>query len=406
MTSGSPDSQLAAARELLAGLGLKADAVELREALERQMPAVTALPPAEGWKSSGAAALTACDASPPGDIAASLRGASLVAQIISRRVGNELVIDGSTLLSERENLCLQRHEPQRGMTLRGGGRILKAADGWLAINLPRDTDWELVPALSMGAVEPRDEDALAEWMVAQIRRDVVERAALLGLAVGAIPRRGTVRRHPSPYEFSAAEMAAPLTRPLSSLTVMDLSRLWAGPLAGALVASAGANVVKVESLAQPELVIPEDSAFAHRLNGGKELLRLDFKDHAALGQTLAQADVVIVSARQRALNSLGLRPSPGQLWISISAYGGHEDPNQRVGYGDDAAAEAGAVCWHEDIPQFAGDALADPVTGLLAAVAVFGLLDTGRSGILRLDLAGAARWAIGPHGREVDNVAL
>ncbi|WP_051423172.1 CoA transferase [Arthrobacter sp. MA-N2] len=405
MTPTTPDSQLAAAHRLLAGLGLENDAVELHEAIELGKPALTAQSPAEGWKTSGAAALTAYDTTPPGDIAASLRGAALLAQITSRRIGNELVIDGPALLSERENLCLQPHEAQPGMTLRGGGRILKAADGWLAVNLPRDSDWELVPALSMGAVGPGDEGALAEWTAQQTRRDVVERSALLGLAVGAIPRAGTTRSHPSPYDFRADKQTAQPARPLPSLTVMDLSRLWAGPLAGALMASAGANVVKVESLTQPELSVPEDAAFAHRLNGGKELLQLDFRDRAALGQTLAQADVVIASTRQRAFNSLGLRQRPGQLWISISAYGGHEDPNQRVGYGDDAAAEAGVVCWHQDIPHFAGDALADPVTGLLAAVGGFGLLNAGRSGILRLDLAGAARWAIGKHGWEAESVA-
>jgi len=387
---------LAAAQELVTGLGLGA-AVELPD------EAAEAVEPAEGWKQSGAAALTACDAAPPGDIAASLRGAALAVRVLSRRIGKEVNIDGPALLSERENLCLERHEPRPGMTLRGGGQTLRAADGWVAANLPRDADWELVPALALGSVEPRDDAAFAAWMTQQHSKDVVEQSALLGLAVGAIPRPGRTDIQHSPYDFEPTGQSPP--RLLSWLTVMDLSRLWAGPLAGALLASAGATVVKVESLAQPELVLPEDAAFARRLNGGKELLHLDFRDRAPLHHALAQADVVIVSARQRAFDSLGLQPSPGQLWISISAYGGHRDPNQRVGFGDDAAAEAGAVCWQDDVPVFAGDALADPVTGMLAAVAALGLVGAGRAGTLRLNLAGSARWAIGPHTHPMSTVA-
>lgn len=383
----APD--LEAVNGLLAGLGLEDEAFELQEG------ATPALDSAQGWKRSGAAALTACDTVPPGDIAASLRGAALAVRVLSRRIGKEVTLDGPALLSEREKLCLQRHEPRAGVTLRGGGRMLRAADGWLAVNLPRDADWELVPALTLGIVAPGDEDALAAWMMQQLSRDVLERSALLGLAIGAIPWPGTAAGHHSPIYFQAAGQGP--SRALSLLTVMDLSRLWAGPLAGALLASAGANVVKVESAAQPERVLPEDAAFARRLNGDKELLQLDFDNRTVLDQTLAQADVVIVSARQRAFKSLGLLPRPGQLWVSISAYGGHRCANQRVGFGDDAAAEAGAVCWQGGAPSFAGDALADPVTGLLAAVAAFGLAGAGHTGTVRLTLAGAARWAIRPY---------
>lgn len=391
----TPD--LAAAHELLTSLGLKTDGVELRAEPAQQVE------PAEGWKLSGAAALTASHAAPPGDIAASLRGAALAIRVLSGRIGKEVNIDGPALLSERENLCLERHKPRQGVTLRRGGQIYRAADGWVAANLPRDADWELVPALTVGTVEPRDEGALADWMAQQHTKDVVEQSALLGLAVAAIPRPGRTDVQDSPYDFEPAEQSP--SRPLSSLTVVDLSRLWAGPLAGALLASAGAHVVKVESLTQPETVLPEDAAFARRLNGGKELLQLDFRDRAQLHKTLAQADVVVVSARQRAFDSLGLQRRPGQLWISVSAYGGHRHPNQRVGFGDDAAAEAGAVCWQDDTPVFAGDALADPVTGLLAAVAGLGLIGAGCTGLLRLNLAGSARWAIGTHSHPTYTVA-
>jgi hypothetical protein len=391
MTSRSLVNDTDVAQNLLATLGVEIDAVEPWS--------VAQMTPTEGWKMSGASALTACNSAPPGDIAACMRGAALALRVLSTQLGNEVIIDGPALLSERERLCRTSHHPVPGMTLRGGGRMLESADGWLAVNLPRDADWDLIPALTMGLVQSHDTEALAHWGAQQRGQWVVQQAALLGLAVGAISPLKATQASNGPYMFQNTEPKHRTLPTMQSLTVMDLSRLWAGPLAGALLASAGASVTKIESLAQPEKVLPEDAAFAHRLNGNKERLRVDFNHPTALDKALAQADVVIVSARQRAFTSLGLHQRPHQLWISISAHGGSEDPNQRVGYGDDAAAEAGAVCWEDGVPHFAGDALADPVTGLLAAVTALGLLANGRTGLLRLDLAGAVRWAIDPHRR-------
>lgn len=279
--------------------------------------------------------------------------------------------------------------------------MVQAADGWLAINLPRESDWDLVPALTLGAVRVGDEEALDAWALGQPADYIAEQAALLGIALGVVPdlraieRQRDSRPRPAPFTVEGLPPASTRPRSLNSLTVMDLSRLWAGPLSGALLASAGAHVIKVESHTQPEQVLESDRAFARRLNGDKELLRLDFADGSALQGSVDQADIVIFSARERALRTLGLRPRPGQLWIGITAHGGGADSLQRVGFGDDAAAAAGAVGWLGAAPVFAGDALADPVTGLLAAVASLGMVVVGRTGTVRLTLAGSARWAVG-----------
>ena len=49
-----------------------------------------------------------------------------------------------------------------------------------------------------------------------------------------------------------------------------------------------------------------------------------------------------------------------------------------------------------DPPGLVADAIADPVTGLLAAVAVRAALGDGTGALLDLSLAGTARWMADP----------
>jgi hypothetical protein len=65
-----------------------------------------------------------------------------------------------------------------------------------------------------------------------------------------------------------------------------------------------------------------------------------------------------------------------------------------VAFGDDAAVSGGLVL--DEPPGFVADAVADPVTGMLAAVAVRAALDDGVGALLDLSLAGTARWLAGP----------
>jgi len=58
------------------------------------------------------------------------------------------------------------------------------------------------------------------------------------------------------------------------------------------------------------------------------------------------------------------------VWLSITAYGRTGADAMRVGFGDDVAAAAGLVCWTPDGPIPAGDALADPLAGVVGAAAV------------------------------------
>jgi crotonobetainyl-CoA:carnitine CoA-transferase CaiB-like acyl-CoA transferase len=173
--------------------------------------------------------------------------------------------------------------------------------------------------------------------------------------------------------------------------VVDLSSLWAGPLCARLLGRAGARVVKVESSTRPDGARRGPVAFFDAVNAGKEHLALPL--HTAAGRAelralLRTADVVVEGSRPRALEQMGIEPAevlagrPGAVWVAITAYGRRGPWRNRVGFGDDAAAAGGLLAADPTgAPTFAGDALADPLAGVVAA-ALAALALRGGGGVL------------------------
>ena len=253
--------------------------------------------------------------------------------------------------------------------------MIRTADDWIVANLAREDDQELVPAWLRSDPEPDQWAAIERCARSRTSEDLIDDAILLGLPAGRVgevtceafapPRLQTGRSGPR--------------RAGRTPKVVDLSALWAGPMCGAILAAMGADVVKVESLGRPDPTRATMPEFFRRLNGGKTERRLDFAAHAdgsELAHLFTGADIVITSARPRAFASLGLSPdaifaaNPALVWVAITGYGWTGAAAQRVAFGDDAAAAGGLVRWTPDgEPHFLGDALADPVTGLSAAIA-------------------------------------
>ncbi len=139
----------------------------------------------------------------------------------------------------------------------------------------------------------------------------------------------------------------------------------------------GADVVKIESTARADPTRASMPEFYRQLNGSKRERQLDLADEAGrsqLREEITRADVLITSARPRAFDGLGLSPAsvfaanPALVWIAITGHGWTGGNAERVAFGDDAAAAGGLVRWTPDgTPHFLGDALSDPVTGLIAA---------------------------------------
>jgi hypothetical protein len=192
--------------------------------------------------------------------------------------------------------------------------------------------------------------------------------------------------------------------------VLDLSSLWAGPLCAHLLGLAGARVIKLESLERPDGARSGPSDFFDLLNANKASVALEITSERGRGileQLLERADIVIESARPRALAQLGivaeewLARRSGLTWLSITGYGRSEPEAGWVAFGDDAAAAAG-LPWatsrfNERLhggslpPLFCGDAIADPLTGLYAAPAALASWLSCESRLLDISLCGVVR---------------
>jgi hypothetical protein len=317
--------------------------------------------------------------------------------------------DGESLLSQRTVFTSAADVGQRSMG--GKCRLFEVADGWCAVHLPRVDDLELLPAW-LGVEVDSVEEAWGpvESLLRNRRsRDVVESGQELGLAVAMVPvgddqqlrERQTMnaarpwiqRRIGTPSDVATMEGAV----------VVDFSSLWAGPLCARVLADAGAHVIKVESTTRPDASRDGDSALFEWLHRGHEFRSLAFDSDAGLAELrdlISKADVVIEASRPRAFDRLGIMPNEvltsavGKVWLSITAYGRCGPWSNWVGFGDDTAVAGGLVDTDEDgRPCFVGDAVADPLTGLLASALVINACRRGGGVTIDVSLREVARSA-------------
>jgi hypothetical protein len=279
------------------------------------------------------------------------------------------------------------------------------SDGWLAVSLSRASDIELVPAWLDASVPADPWTSVRSLAAERSAHSVADRAQLLGIPVAVVggtdqddeqfQARGQ-QWPPAPWLFQGAPTCLPPPRVLTTLDrlspsrivapgrplVVDLSALWAGPLAGSLLVDAGCRVVKVEDPRRPDPSREGPRQFFDLLQGGKESVTVPVSAAGPFRALIGAADVVIESSRPRALEQLGIHPSPHQAWISITGYGRSGPWRNRVALGDDAAAAAGLVTREHEggPPLFCADAAADPVTGLHAAVAALAAVVGGVGG--------------------------
>ena len=124
------------------------------------------------------------------------------------------------------------------------------------------------------------------------------------------------------------------------------------------------------------------------MNDGKEQIAIDFQSDELRAQ-LEQADVVIEASRPRALEQLGIRPEDvcPRVWVSITGYGRAAPGRDWVAFGDDAAVAGGLVVWDDTGPCFCLDAVADPLTGMTAALAALDALGNNHRVLLDVAMA-------------------
>lgn len=189
--------------------------------------------------------------------------------------------------------------------------------------------------------------------------------------------------------------------PLSGLTVLDFTRVIAGPFLTQMLADLGADVIKVEAPGvgddmrhyRPAGWKKDGPGFVG-LNRNKRSVEIDLS--SAAGQDVCRdlarkADFVVENFRPDVLAKFGLdydalaKINPRLIYCSISGYG-HATPFRLVaGYDPIAQAESGMMylTGPADIePQKAGGSIGDSYTGLHAGMALLAALEarhkTGR----------------------------
>ena len=170
------------------------------------------------WARSGAMWLTGLPDGPPltisAPVAATVEAAGARFEGLAAGLGCAVAIDWAGLLGERAAIA----GLTRGGQVSAGGacRLLPATDGWVAVNLARPDDIDLIPAW-LGVDAGRDEpwDAVACGVATAHSAHLVDQAALLGIPVAAVPE---------PQAAAArARVPAVYRRPIAPVAVAQTS---------------------------------------------------------------------------------------------------------------------------------------------------------------------------------------
>jgi hypothetical protein len=269
----------------------------------------------------------------------------------------------------------------------------------VAVHLARRSDIELLSlVLDIPQLETVNEEtwiairkAIARWSADDLLASIAELGVPLSL-VGEVRWPGALDILPVHHRHKPKEILNTTRRPGHQWRVVDLSSLWAGPLCSRLLMDAGFHVTTIESGQRPDPTKQHHPEFYADLHSKKHSLTIDFDnpgDFLHLSELLASCDVVVTGSRRRAFDQLGLdvdqvlASSQPSVWVSITGYGYWGPGDLRVGFGDDCAAAGGLVKNESShggtSPAFMGDAIADPITGVIAAAAVLDWLVGGDS---------------------------
>jgi crotonobetainyl-CoA:carnitine CoA-transferase CaiB-like acyl-CoA transferase len=169
---------------------------------------------------------------------------------------------------------------------------------------------------------------------------------------------GIEMRRAAPTPKSAQLKSPQVLRggPLHGIRVVELTKVWAGPYAGKLLAFLGAEVIKVESAANPDEMRAyggtdiNHAPYFLSINAEVLSVELDLKSAAdtdRLRDLVAHSDVVINNLRPGAMERLGLgyqelkAIKPDIISVSIKMWGNDGPLGYQTGYAPCFAALAG-----------------------------------------------------------------
>jgi len=177
--------------------------------------------------------------------------------------------------------------------------------------------------------------------------------------------------------------------PLSGITVVDLTRVLAGPFCTLVLADLGARVIKVE---EPGCggdesrrfgpFVGDRSAYFMSLNRGKEGIALDLKveeDRVIFERLLERADVLVENYRPGTMDRLGLgwealhERHPRLIYAAVSGFGRTGPYARRPAYDIIAQAMGGLMSltgYPDGPPARVGTSIGDITGALFLAVGI------------------------------------
>ncbi len=190
-----------------------------------------------------------------------------------------------------------------------------------------------------------------------------------------------------------------MSRPLEGITVLDMSRVLAGPWAGQLLADLGARVIKIEhpergddtrGWGPPWLAADDDiervAAYYLCANRGKQSLAVDIaseRGQALVRQLAEGADILLENFKVGGLAKYGLdyaglkTLNPRLIGCSITGFGQDGPYAHRAGYDFMIQAMGGLMSIGgepDGMPMKTGVAITDVMTGLYATIGVLAAL--------------------------------
>ncbi|RBY75939.1 hypothetical protein DQ239_15630 [Blastococcus sp. TF02-09] len=263
-------------------------------------------------------------------------------------------------------------------------RFWRTADGWLRLhgNYPhhRAAAASVLGSDDVAAVA----EAAATWTAEALETAVVA----AGGAAAAVRTPEEWAASPQGRAVSGLPLlalrrtadGAPRRAGLRGLRVLDLTRVIAGPVATRVLASNGADVLRVDG---PRLPDQRDGLLD--TGAGKRHVVLDLadaRDRATVEELLAAADVVVQGYRPGALDAFGLDPAalaqrhPHLVVVRLSAWGTSGPWAGRRGFDSlvQAATGVATVCGTSGEPGVLPAQALDHATGYLAAATVLAAL--------------------------------
>ena len=179
---------------------------------------------------------------------------------------------------------------------------------------------------------------------------------------------------------------------MEGITVLDLTRVLAGPFSTMILADMGANVIKIEQAGkgaderQNGPFQNGESAYYMNLNRNKKGMSLNLKSPKGkeiFQELVKKADVVVENYRPGTMDKLGLgyndlkKINPRIIYGAVSGFGQYGPYSRRPGYDIISQAMSGLMSttgWPGGPPTRSGTAMGDVLGGLSVTIGILAAL--------------------------------